>query len=208
MGVLRVNKVSDLCLIYPLDCQYVAEIRSRYAGWSWNLSHGYIRYARGNRVILEHRAVAELVHGLDAAGLHVHHIDRNPRNNDALNLVCLTVQQHNLLHTKAGGDLLTWCNHCGSEIYKTRSRFDRSPNHYCSASCTHAAARLRPDRHVVLDALRLYGNFCAAGRHFGVSDNAVRNWAKYYEIDISNIDGRRNHGPNFLQRASERNGHE
>lgn len=62
--------VSELHETYPSDCPYVRAVRAEYAGWNWTMSHGYIRYNKGARgAVLEHRAVAELVHGIDDAGL-------------------------------------------------------------------------------------------------------------------------------------------
>jgi transposase-like protein len=34
------------------------------------------------------------------------------------------------------------------------------------------------------------GNWSALGRHFGVSDNAVRKWAKRFGLDLSLCNGR------------------
>jgi len=53
---------------------------------------------------------------------------------------------------------------------------------YCSVECRGLATRKveRPDRDTLLNLLKT-NSYCAVGRMFNVSDNAVRKWVKYYE---------------------------
>lgn len=54
---------------------------------------------------------------------------------------------------------------------------------YCCHSCSQLARRKkRPDKEILTQDL-LNSNFSAVGRKYGVSDNAVRKWAKQYGID-------------------------
>ena len=196
--------VSELHTTYPSDCPYVLAVREKYADWNWTLSHGYIRYGKGARsVVLEHRAVAELVHGSAVADLHVHHIDNNPTNNDAMNLVVLTSSDHIRVHRSQGGNLLMWCEICGAEYHTDRTRIDRNTR-YCSTKCKAVAQTKRskrPARHILINAIYTLQNFSALGRYFGVSDNAVRKWAKHYQINTRGVDGRLRPNVNFSQLA-------
>lgn len=43
---------------------------------------------------------------------------------------------------------------------------------------------VRPDKNMLQYLLNEKRNWCAIGRQFGVSDNAVRKWARYYNISM------------------------
>jgi hypothetical protein len=78
------------------------------------------------------------------------------------------------------------CRHCG-ESFQPRT----SNGYYCSISCSKKGKGLgvaRPDLRKVqrppIDQLRAElsrMSFCAVGRKYGVSDNAVRKWLVWYE---------------------------
>lgn len=84
---------------------------------------------------------------------------------------------------------LRTCAACG-EMFVPSNRRHR----YCSAKCIGAAngARLRrvpraerrkverPPYDQLMEDLRTM-SFCAVGRKYGVSDNAVRKWIRWYE---------------------------
>ena len=190
--------VSELHTTYPSDCPYVLAVREKYADWNWTLSHGYIRYNKCNEAVLEHRVVVELATGISVDGLHVHHIDENPLNNDSTNLIALTNQEHARIHRSDRIHLI--CAHCGAKFTATRTQVKRGMK-LCSRKCADAHRSQRPSRDVLVKAIYTHQNFCALGRHFGVSDNAVRKWAKYYQIDIRGIDGRLQGNVNFSQLA-------
>ncbi len=78
------------------------------------------------------------------------------------------------------------CEWCG-EVFQP----SRPSQRYCSGPCgTHAppSPGPRPERrkvdrppYDVLMAELAASNFCAVGRKYGVSDNAVRKWVRWYE---------------------------
>lgn len=70
------------------------------------------------------------------------------------------------------------CPVCGSEFY-TKYKHQK----HCSEDCGHKAQRklVWPSREDLLTDLKSM-SMCAIGRKYGASDNAVRNWCKYYNI--------------------------
>jgi ferredoxin len=80
------------------------------------------------------------------------------------------------------------CLHCGAEFVP------RYPTHrYCSQLCgTHWTRPRAPQPQTRKVERPPYGklmaelaatNFCAVGREYGVSDNAVRKWVRWYEAE-------------------------
>ena len=55
---------------------------------------------------------------------------------------------------------------------------------FCSVSCTKLFQRKvkRPTRKILDKEIREIDNWCALGRKYGVTDNAVRKWAKSYGL--------------------------
>lgn len=71
-----------------------------------------------------------------------------------------------------------YCAYCG-KILEGKSR----KNKYCSQECAHKAnGSKRPDVFELLNAFKEYKSFLQVGRHYGVSDNAVRKWCNLYGI--------------------------
>jgi hypothetical protein len=88
------------------------------------------------------------------------------------------------------------CLHCGREFRP------KIPSHrYCSQACGVRAKRPyepRPEARKVprpsCDQLEVdvaSMSFCAVGRKYGVSDNAVRKWLRWYELSARNGAGAR-----------------
>jgi len=69
------------------------------------------------------------------------------------------------------------CLVCGTDTYN---------NKYCSYKCCKLAKRkvTRPDKEELIEILK-HNNWTKAAKMFGVSDNAVRKWAKQYSIDTN-----------------------
>lgn len=67
------------------------------------------------------------------------------------------------------------CPGCGEDVYATT---------YCSRECAAIGQRKVEDRpnKQELEELIATKSLCAIGRQFGVSDNAIRKWAKRYGI--------------------------
>ena len=62
---------------------------------------GYLITTLRGKPIMVHRLIYAWVTGAEPAeGLHIHHIDGNPRNNAWSNLVVVTPQEHTALHRK------------------------------------------------------------------------------------------------------------
>lgn len=114
-------------------------------GNRWRLhADGYYRYSKRG---LLHRAIYEKAHGPLADGLHVHHDDHNPLNNDPSNLVAKTPAEHwaehhdergAAWHSKGGH--ATWanaeyreyiCKQCG----KPFSSRNQAGAEICSVRC-------------------------------------------------------------------------
>jgi hypothetical protein len=56
---------------------------------------------------------------------------------------------------------------------------------YCSYDCLHMAQRKveRPTKEALAEEIATY-SWCALGRKYGVSDNAVRKWAESYGLAL------------------------
>lgn len=189
--------VHELNTDYPTTCPFVLEVRDKYVDWRYTMDYGYIRYHTGSNVLFEHKLVAELVHGPKPAGWHTHHIDNVRTNNAWYNLVHLSPSDHARRHSWE--KYLTWCQQCGAELWKDRTRINRNTHTFCNVDCARKFNRIhiqsnphlrKPSRESLQTLLIEIPNFCELGRMFGVSDNAVRKWAKKYELDYSHVDGR------------------
>ena len=141
---------------------------------------------RPNGCVLEHRAVAEKMLGRELSGHEVvHHIDGDTLNNSPDNLmVFASLADHSRFHggaeAKKVGDVyvcvlnLVACAICGKPTTNKK---------YCSVRCANIGQRKvkRPSKDE-LRALIEEHSFLALGRMYGVSDNAVRKWARRYEL--------------------------
>ena len=122
---------------------------------------------------------------------HVHHIDGNKKNNDLDNLEIISNSDHTKLHHE---DRMNSTYGEGNWDYKKevnclncKSRFKQnSPDQiYCSKKCSELDHR-KIERPLKKELEELINNnsWSAIGRMYGVSDNAVRKWAKSYGIKI------------------------
>ena len=181
------RKVSELNDLFPTDCPHVRQVRLEYAEWNWLPSDSYIRYYKGVQgKVYEHQLVAKRAYGA-TDGLHVHHLNGNTKDNRADNLQVLTSSEHARAHRGVAVAVACQCAQCGksfSSTYEAR---------YCSNQCKRLgqSSRVKPPKERLEYLMRTISNFSELGRMFGVSDNAVRKWAKSYKIDLSICDGRR-----------------
>lgn len=180
------KKVSELNQVYPFGCDVLRQVRKTYAGWNYTVDNGYIVYNKNSVRIYEHRAVAELSTGGFPTGHHIHHINEKPLDNRAKNLLPLSVTEHGRLHASRFGRprLQVACASCGKKFFQKHSQLKRIQNPYCSVRCSQLGSRKvkRPSRAELAELLEEHANFCALGRLFGVSDNAVRRWCRYYGL--------------------------
>lgn len=145
------------------------------------ISNGYVYFidyehplAIGNSgKVYYHRHVASLVLGrwLEP-GEHVHHLDGDKENNEPENLVVVTNGEHQNLHR--GPRRQKKCKACGKKFTVWHKR-----SIYCSQGCSKIGSRRvdRPDQEVLRREVEELG-YCAVGRKYGVSDNAIRKWLR------------------------------
>ncbi len=127
----------------------------------------------------------------------VHHLDGNRSNNNISNLLIVSRDQHNKLHAwmNAGAPGLASMVNKGA-ICSTRIseivvcpicdhtvQIGKGNAMYCSDVCHHIAVRKtdRPTKEVLSAEIQSMPT-TKVGKKYGVSDNAVRKWAKAYGI--------------------------
>lgn len=111
---------------------------------------------------------------------YVHHKDENKLNNNHDNLEITSNPNHALYHAVKRGGLpkrIKTCPICGVPFLGLHKRL------YCSNRCRGLAIRRvkRPSIHVLKQDIETM-SWIAIGRKYGVSDNAVRKWAKQYGL--------------------------
>ena len=102
----------------------------------------------------------------------IHHIDGNKKNNSAENLKILDRSSHNKLHK--GEAEVKNCLSCGHETINKK---------YCSRLCCEMSRRIvnRPTKETLEQELKVM-SWVSIGKKYGVSDNAIRKWARRYKI--------------------------
>lgn len=178
--------ISELNNVHPLDCPVVMQVRLAFADCTWFYDHGYIRYNDGTKAMLrEHQHVALLAYGIPD-GYHVHHIDGDRLNNRAVNLIVLSPTEHRAIHQprRASVRMELVCPICQTSFPATAYRAHERNRRYCSDGCRNLANRVvtRPVASELARLIAEIGNWSALGRMFGVSDNAVRKWARGYQL--------------------------
>jgi hypothetical protein len=117
----------------------------------------------------------------------IHHLDFNRANNRVENLLVLTKGQHAKLHNwlrRHGLDneeffeevVVPKCERCLGILQAGQSK-------YCSSECAKFSKRKvpRPDKETLADEIRKY-SYMHLSRKYGVSDNAIRKWARGYGL--------------------------
>lgn len=185
-------RISTLAESYPTDCAVLLHLRSQYADRVYFINKGYINYYLNKQLKpFEHRLVAEMVYGRIPEGYHVHHINEQRSDNRASNLRLLSPEDHATLHH--GAAVVIQCATCGEPIEVPWKRIVRADRVHCSKECRGFSDRKvkRPTSKQLLDVIETLRNWSAIGRMYGVSDNAVRKWARAYGIDPKIADGRK-----------------
>jgi hypothetical protein len=143
--------------------------------------------AKPNGYVYEHVVVAEGMIGRQLReNEDVHHLDFNRANNREENLLVLEHAQHTKLHNwisngqiiDRNGErgLTIYCKNCLKVLSGEQTR-------YCSNTCFNIDNRKvdRPSRDDLQNDISSM-SFLAIGRKYGVSDNAVRKWARIYGL--------------------------
>lgn len=156
--------------------------------------------------VLEHRLVMERHLGRPLqSDEEVHHIDYNPLNNSLNNLLLLRSSEHARLHAEIKKKCVL--QQCYNKQTLKRIAKEKSPHRKCidcgkdisalenSSStvkrcvvCAALQRRIakRPEKDVLEQQLK--GNTLrGVGRHYGVSDSAVKKWAISYGIDYKSL---------------------
>jgi len=104
----------------------------------------------------------------------VHHVNGDRSDNCPENLIVLSHAEHARLHKPNTRPVIS-CESCGEGTTNKK---------YCSPLCSSFASRKvknRPYKDVLEQDLSKM-SWCAVGRKYGVSDNAVRKWARSYSL--------------------------
>lgn len=147
-------------------------------------------------LIREHRYYAELKLGrLLKPEEVVHHIDEDKFNNDFDNLVVFkTASDHAAFHKgcKAvlDGDVY-WCPD-KQQKFKICPLCEQNLIYYqskCCESCRRIKDRVvdRPSKETLFNMIKIY-SFVDIGKSFGVSDNTIRKWCKFYGLPYRKSD--------------------
>lgn len=161
--------------------------------------------AKPNGCVAEHILVAEKKLGRPLRdGEVVHHEDEDKTNNSEDNLyIFVSNAAHSSFHNGGKrfpvGDV--WdtekvvyeikCSVCKASAERVKAPDLRQENFYCSEKCYRIGRRVveRPSKEE-LEAFLRENSFLAAGREFGVSDNAVRKWCTAYGMSTKAKDYR------------------
>lgn len=151
--------------------------------------------ARDNGYVYEHYLVAEKMLGRELKkGETVHHKDRNRSNNDPSNLMVFkTNADHSRFH-KTNIAILE------EDVYVSPKQYNKCPNcgkiisntaKTCKKCYKRKIKRIqqskRPPKEE-LEKLIYITPFTTLGKKYGVSDNAVRKWCKYYNLPYKKKD--------------------
>ena len=117
--------------------------------------------------------------------LQLDHINGINNDNRIENLRLLCPNCHSQTETYAGKNkkksAKNYCAECGTEI---------SSNATLCKNCSNKVKALkqrkveRPDKEILIKQLK-QSNMTKVGEYYGVSDNAVRKWLKFYNLPIS-----------------------
>jgi hypothetical protein len=141
-----------------------------------------LAYASNGKVYYHRHVVSLKLNRWLKSNEFVHHIDGNRENNHPDNLEITSNAEHARQHAEKQGrvkitaKLCPICGHPFSQKEATQK--------YCSHECGHLAIRRvkrRPSKKKLAKLIKKH-SWVALGRMFGVSDNAIRKWARKYKL--------------------------
>ena len=117
--------------------------------------------------------------------LELHHMNGDSNDNRLENLQILCPNCHSMTDNYRGKNIKTIkteisaeCLHCGCE-------YTGNSKKYCSVDCYDNWRKINntiPKVPELLESFKTYKSFMSVGRHYNVSDNAVRKWCNNYGI--------------------------
>lgn len=116
----------------------------------------------------------------DPIPLELHHIDGNHYNNNLSNLKILCPNCHSKTHNpklKQPKKVKRYCIDCKNECSLRSVRCKD-----CDIKLRQDSSPNRPDKETLLQDFKELKTYVAVGKKYNVSDNAVRKWLKYYNI--------------------------
>lgn len=146
--------------------------------------------------VYEHRYKIELELGrLLRDDEEVHHLDCDKSNNDLSNLIVLTKAMHRRLHNWIDNGATICENNSTNRVNSEKSKayckicnisLNKRQSNYCSKNCRNIDLKnkgiIKKPTKEELEPLLGTMSWVALGKHFNVSDNAVRKWAKSYNL--------------------------
>jgi len=115
----------------------------------------------------------------------VHHKDGDKENNHPNNLEIMTEAEHMRHHAKERGfgTERVDCPICKTLFTVNKSVLKKGSGKYCSSPCSNIGQRrvIRPSKEDLKNSIKNL-SWLAMGRKYGVSDNAVRKWARRYGL--------------------------
>jgi len=134
-----------------------------------------LAYNSGWLYLHRHLASKKLGRWLLSADV-VHHINEDRTDNRLENLEVITVAEHVRVHRTGCKEFSyrVFCEICGKPTNNKK---------YCSVNCSNLGSRKveRLSREALEQEMK-DNSWCALGRKYGVSDNAVRKWARKYGL--------------------------
>ena len=114
----------------------------------------------------------------------VHHKDGDKLNNDISNLELTDRVSHGYTH-HGGRENDAICKQCGETftLYRPSTIKAKGRGQFCSRECSELfrTTKLKPSKEQLIEDINTLP-YTKIGKKYHVSDNAVRKWAKKYEI--------------------------